>query len=255
MSTNTNNSESKTDSTKIPLPSSTGYETTPPAPAEEEKTDDFGYETETKEDSTDTKKTEETPPVKKEEDEKVKQPATGYGADDEVVDETKKEEPAKTEEIPAEEAEYEKQLKETIAALGDGYDQEKVAAFAKENKLTKAQVEAYVKFAKAEEAEIIKSQEKARIEKRKAWKQELFKDPAFGGEHFDLNVDRVEKVLDKYMPETKKMLTDTKSVLPPYVMKDLLKLSKALNPTTKLVGGEPPKVEEENGNYLDDLYS
>ena len=39
-------------------------------------------------------------------------------------------------------------------------------------------------------------------------------DPEFGGENFDKNVDRVEKVLEKYMPNMKKVLTERGSMLP-----------------------------------------
>jgi hypothetical protein len=43
--------------------------------------------------------------------------------------------------------------------------------------------------------------------------------------------------------------------LPPYIMRDFLSLAKALNPTTKLVTGEPSEVKKEEGNFLDDMYS
>jgi hypothetical protein len=247
------NSESKTDSTGIPLPP-TSNNSTPPV---EDKTDDFGYSTENEK---------VVPPVEdkkdapaKTDDKPVDKPVSGYGKDDNVTPpvEDKKDAPAQVDDKDlTDEQKHEKEITEAVNALGDSFDKEKIAKFAKDNKLSKAQVEAYANFAKEEEAEIIKSQEIKIQETRKAWKQELFKDPEFGGVNFDLNVDRVEKVLANYMPETKKMLTDKRSVLPPYVMKDLLKLSKALNPTTSFVGGDAPEAKKDDtDNYLDDLYS
>jgi hypothetical protein len=262
MKTSTNSTESKTDSTQSPDPkSSTGYvdpsKVAPPPAEPEDTTDDFGYEKEPEKKiapppatpAAPAPKTEEKPPV---EEKKL----SGYGKD---------EEPPKTEEKPpveekkpeemTDEEKAQKEIADSVAALGDGYDKEKIKKFAIENKFTKAQLDAYVKLTKEEEAQIVKQAEEAKRNQRKAWKEELLKDPDFGGENFDLNVDRVEKVLQNYMPNIKKVLTEKGSMLPPYIMKDFLSLAKVLNPTNKLDVGEPPAPKEEEGDYLSDLYS
>jgi hypothetical protein len=257
MKNSTNSTESKTDSTNQTT-TTTGYtEPKVETPAQEDSTDDFGYESEEKPKTMPVppgvKKTEEEPP--KTEEKPADKKLSVYGEEEP----SKTEEPPKTEEKPAEElAEEEKakkEITEVVKSLGDGFDVEKISKFALDNKFTKAQVEAYVKLTKAESQEIARKQEEAIKSQRKAWKEELAKDPEFGGENFDKNVDRVEKVLQNYMPNTKKVLTERGSMLPPYIMRDFLSLAKALNPTTKLVTGEPSEVKKEEGNFLDDMYS
>jgi hypothetical protein len=51
------------------------------------------------------------------------------------------------------------------------------------------------------------------------------------------------------------MLTEKKGMLPPYFMKDLLTVAKALKPTSKFEGGEPPAPASEGTSFLDDMYS
>lgn len=243
MKNSTNNTESKTDST-------------PNDQVETTTTDDFGYDI-----PADDKKTSDEPPapaaVEEPKEEKVEKLSTGYGDDDEEVVppvEDKKEEPKEGEEL-TDEQKAQKEIDEAVKALGDEFDKDKVKKFATEHKLSKAQVEAWVKQVNEDNKEAKRLQEEAVKAQRKTWKEELKKDPEFGGENFDKNVDRVEKVLKNNMPNTKKMLTERGSMLPPYIMKDLLSLSKALNPVTKFVGGEPSEPKKEEGNFLDDLYS
>jgi hypothetical protein len=147
-----------------------------------------------------------------------------------------------------------KEITDTINALDAGYDKVKVTKFVTENNLTKAQLDAYVAFNKAEDAAFVKQQSEAKIAQRAAWKADLQRDPDFGGEHFVKNVALVNKVLANNMPNLKKFLTDNKGVLPPYIMKDLLGLSKTLNPITKLIGGEPPAPPEESESIIDIMY-
>jgi hypothetical protein len=260
MSTSTNNTESKTDSTETKTTSSTGYESTPseddkkiPLP-EDSKTDDFGYSTEN-EDKPAPKKDDQ--PAPKEDDKPIENPATGYGKDQDQPAPKEDDKPAPKEDdkpLEGEEA-YKKEILEAVASLGEGYNKEKISKFAIENKLTKSQLEAYVNMTKAEEAELVKSQQEALKAQRSSWKEDLLKDSTFGGENFDKNVDRVEKLLQKNMPETKKMLTEKGGMLPPYIMRDLLGIAKALNPTTNFVAGGAPEPKEDKGNFLDDLYS
>jgi hypothetical protein len=261
MKTSTNNSGSKTDSTP-PDDKSTNNYVDPAAKADpvvDDKFDDLGYEKDPAAEPTDDKV---DPPAddktKKEDDKPIEKPATGYGADDDKVDPPKaddKKEDDKKDDEPKDDAEKaKKEYAEVVKDLGPGFDKEKVTQFAIENKFTKEQLQAYVKLVKDEDAAITKQAEQAKQNQRKAWKEELKNDPDFGGDNFVKNVDRVEKVLEKHMPNTKKILTDKGSMLPPYIMRDLLGLAKALNPTTNLVQGEPPAPTEDQGNYLDEMY-
>ena len=101
-------------------------------------------------------------------------------------------------------------------------------------------------FKKAADDKI--AQEKAfdnHIKKTRAdWYNELKADPGFGGDKFDHNVMQAEKVLEEFMPGTKKQLTERGSVLPPYVMRDLAKLADHLYSTERLTQGEPTVPEQ-----------
>lgn len=260
MNNSTNDTNSKTNSTTETTneKTNTGYvektdtvvETSPKIESTDDNLDDLGYE----------KIPSEKSPVEakpaEEEDPKVEKAATGY---DDKPEETKPVEESKpAEEKPpgelTEEEKYAKEIAEVSKNLSDNYDKEKINKFAIEHKLTKAQLEAYVKLTKEDEAANIKRQEQLVKQQRNTWKTELKNDPEFGGENFIKNVDRVEKVLEKYLPDTKKVLTERGSMLPPYIMRDFLRLSKVLNPTTKLVTGESKEVKKE-GNFLDEMYS
>lgn len=252
MKTNSTSTDSNTTSSTPtpPTTSNTGYTTTPPAETPKETVDDFGYEVP----PTDTPAPTETvtPPAPtetpKEDDKPVDEPATGYG-DKTPPAEAPKDEPK---DEPADDPT--KVIAETLKELGDGYDKEKIIKFAVENKLTKEQVEAYVKLTKEETASFNQKQAEALKVQRESWVNELKTDTTFGGEHFDKNVDKVEKLLAKYMPETKKVLTERKGMLPPSLMKDLLKIANALNPVTTFVQGDANEPQEEK-HFLDDLYS
>jgi hypothetical protein len=246
MKNSTNSTDSKTDSTGVTTEATTTEETS--------TTDDFGYAVETEEKKEEPAKKADEP----KKDETVEKTATGYGDDEEEVVDPAKVEPPKEEKKPEDMTDEEKAAKEisdAVKALGDDPSAEKIKKFAVENKMTKAQVEAYVKLVKDDQAEAVKAQQEFVKEQRKTWKKELKDDPDFGGEHFDLNVDRVEKILASQMPNTKKILTERGSMMPPYLMKDLLGLAKALNPKTDFVGGEPSEPKKEEKNFLDDLYS
>jgi hypothetical protein len=238
------------------MPTPSGYTTAPVVvapPVVESNVDDFGYE-----DATIPAPVVAapvvTPPVVEppKTDEKL---LTGYGKEEEVVTPPVVTPPVveKKLEDMTDEEKAAKEITDSVKALGNEFDKEKIAKFALDNKLTKAQLEAYVKVTKDERELTIKAQEAAVQIQRKAWKEELVKDPEFGGEHFDKNVDRVEKLLNN-MPNTKKILTERGTMLPPYIMKDFLALAKLLNPTTKMVTGEPSTPPADEGNFLDDMY-
>lgn len=248
MKTSTSSTELKTASTGYE--SSTTTTETPAAPAEVETHDDLGYEIE---ETPAVPVVPEKPVVPHVVDEKiVEKPLTGYG--EEEPEAPKEPGVPKTPEELTEEEKVKKDLTEVIKDLGEGYNKEKIAKFALDNKLTKEQVASYVKLVKEDDALAVQAAEEAKKAQRKQWKDELVKDPEFGGTNFDKNVQKVEKLLEK-MPSTKKVLTEKGGMLPPYIMKDFLGLAKLLNPTAPLVTGDPAAPKEDDGNFLDDLYS
>ena len=261
MTTSSNNTESKTND---PTPAKTttdpgsGYsdpnkveaDKVDPTPAGPEF-DNNGYEI-----TPDPEKKPEVDPEPAKDPEKKEDPSTGYSKDQ--VDPEPAKDPEKKPEVDpeADPKKDEDKLKEEInTALGDYADKELISEFAIKNNMTKEQVEAYVTLMKAEDSKFAEEKETQRVAQRSSWKKELMDDNSFGGDNFDINVDRVEKVLTNFMPNTKKVLTERGSMLPPYIMRDLLSVSKALNPNTKLVNGDPSKpVEKEDGNFLDNMY-
>ena len=244
--------------TETPEPTSTvddlGY--TQPVVEEPTSIEPVEDEKETKKDEPEVESTEDVPVEKK---------ATGYGDDEETKPEDKKPEDKKPDEEDKDEedktdeekaAELVKEnIKKHIEELPEGVNRDAVSKFAEENGLTDKQVEAYVKLEKAAQESLVTERENAKKEQRAAWKSELTSDPEFGGENFDKNVDRVEKVLDKYMANTKKVLTERGTMLPPYIMRDFLKLDEVLNPKAKLVDGDPPAPPKKEVSLLDELYS
>ncbi len=186
--------------------------------------------------------------------EKVETPATGYG-----------DEPPKVEE-DLEPVIEEKALEpDTIdKALGEGIPKDEVAKikeFAKANEMTEKQIKAYGELRRSElksaqEAydKAVKEDEKAQLKQRADWHNELKNDPVFGGEKFTKNVAKVEKVVQDFFPEFKKRLTESKGMMPPYLMRDLAKLADQVYKTEKLVTGDPPPAkvedkEEKNNPY------
>lgn len=122
--------------------------------------------------------------------------------------------------------------------------------FILETKLPKEQAQALIDFRKkefdrytAELAQIEKENKEKRAQQRASWDKELREDPVFGGANFALSVSQSEKVVSTLMPETKKVLTEGKVKLPPYVMRDLKNIYKYLYPADKLVQGDPVKVD------------
>lgn len=252
----------------MPTPPTSGYEKsgTPeptPAPSNEPELDENGYEKIPTPDSTPAPKEDPAPPADDNKDDKdeVKTNVTGYGDEppktddkkDTVEDKNETPEDEKTDEQKAAEA-LEKEIDESLGKLPEGFDKDVVKKFATDNKFTKEQVEAYVEFAKADIEAQNAANKQAIADQRKAWNEELKNDAEFGGDNFNKSIDTVEKFLDKHMPNMKKVLTERGSMLPPYIMKDFLKLSKVLNPTTNFEGGEPPAPQEEPVNFLDEMY-
>jgi hypothetical protein len=257
MKTQSTSTESKTDSQSATTTSESYSDPASQAaaetPSEETETDELGYET---------SEEEVKPPVQEQKKEEAKAPAeekgdgsSGYGNEEVPPTQEKKADETKTPEQISEEEKTKKEIEETLKDLGQGFDKNKIADFALKNKMTKEQVAAYAELVKTEEKELAAAREAAVKKQRAEWKQELQKDTTFGGDNFDANVARVEKFLEKNLPETKKMLTERRSMLPPYIMRDLLGLVKAMNPTNKFTGGEAPAPEENQDNSIEEFYA
>lgn len=148
-----------------------------------------------------------------------------------------------------------KAIETEVSSLGDQYNKKNITDFAVANKLLPEQVKAYVDQIKASEAESIKANEERITAQRQAWNNELIADKDFGGANFDTSTHEVEQLIQKYMPNVKKQLTDKKGMLPPSFMKDLLTIAKALKPAAPFEGGEAPAEVKDEDSYLDDMYS
>lgn len=110
-----------------------------------------------------------------------------------------------------------------------------VKDFATANKLSKEATDQYAKVIKDQstlindyKANEQKLVEAAREKQKADWYNGLKSDKDFGGDLFQTNLKRVDTILEKFMPETKNMLTSRKAMLPPEVMKDLHKLHQVL---------------------------
>jgi hypothetical protein len=213
--------------------------------------DDYGYGIE----AAPAEKKEEVAEKKAEEPKKeeVKDKVTGYEEEapkiaeavKEVAPEEKKEDPKKEEELKLDakglpEAEV---LKVKEFAKKHGVSKEAAQALLDEKKQEIKNVEEYVKSQKAE-AEALQQRT------RRGWHEELKSDPVFGGDKFAYNIMQAEKVIHDHMPNLKKKLAESKTMLPAYVMKDLAKLASRLYSTDKLTQGDPivdtkPKDEKE----------
>lgn len=220
----------------------------PPAavPPKEEEVDDFGYAKEPsppdeKKDppKEEKKEGEKAPVIPKLED--IKEPATGYDKEPEKL-----EDPPKKEDPPKESDEIDKMF--------DGIPKkevDRVRALIEKHKPSPELLKDYADNlkkdyvdAKANHDQSVKAAEREKQQIRATWHKELKEDTTFGGANFKTNVARGEKVLEEFMPHTRKALTDNKSMLPPYVMRDLATLADHLYPEQKLVQGDPPPKEE-----------
>ena len=204
--------------------------------------DEYGYEKVPDDKSSKDVKETKADDEEKTEDLELKEPVAGYGKEPVKEDVVEEPPPAKEEvklqfdidvkDLPVEDA---KVLKEFI----EGQKLPKEAAQALVD-LKKKEIDLY-----NQELKNIETERKTAIAKQRAsWDKELRTDPAFGGKEFEHNLSRTEKVLSTLMPETKKALTESKTMLPPYVMRDLLKVYKHMYGTEKLVQGEKKTVEK-----------
>lgn len=222
--------------------------------------DEFGYEKpiQEKKDGKESKESSEKSSEKSSQkddekellDQKV-EPASGY--EKEPPKDAGSKEPEKKEEIVAAPAakDDEFDIKDPGDLLPDEINA--IKDFVKKYKVSKEVASGLVEVKKAEIAKLqasIKDHKeksaKEMLKVRHGWYEELKADAEFGGEKFDFNVKRVDKVMQDFLPNLKKKLTDSKGMLPPYIMRDLAKLGSHLYSSENLVGGDPSKGEKES---------
>lgn len=248
---------------KEETPPATPPSNTPPPKEEGSNLDEFGYEKppETKppgEEGKDSSEKGKEADASKQKEATDKDSSSGYGKEppkeDEIVDPPATLPPAKDETLG-----FELDVKDLTKT-----EIEKITKFAKDHKLSKEAAQAFVEMKKIEAAtakaadEAMEKQIKVTVAKQKAdWHKELSQDPVFGGDKFDHNVKQVDKLMNDFMGNTKKVLTERKSMLPPYVMRDLSKLAEKLYESEKLIhgdgaasSGEKEKTAEKEFDHL-----
>jgi len=208
----------------------------PPPKEEGAETDDFGYGPQVPEEGAPPAPGDK--PAEKPVEEGEPEPVAGYHEEPKVEEEKPDEKPADPPPAPTE-----------IDKALEGLVPDEVAvlkAFAEKHKLTPEVVKDYadirrkeLKAAEDYAANAEKEQQKALLKQRADWHKELKEDKDFGGENFDKNRVKVDKLLNEFMPSTKKRLTETKGMLAPYLMRDLKALADKLHETGKLVVGNP----------------
>jgi len=251
---------SATDDGKGSEETATDKTDTPSDKESEDNLDEHGYEIPKEEvkDGEDDKGKKETADKKPEEksDKEVEDPATGYGEEPLKVTEKKPDEKTDDKAAADDKSEIVLDLKGFSEDQATGINE-----FVKNNKLSKEQSEAFVELRKKEiqdaEAFATKVDEDA-VENSKniraGWDKDLRNDADFGGDKFAYNIKQSEKVLAEFLPNTKKALTESKGMLPPYVMKDLATLAKELYGSKELTSGDPTgnnKTESEGDDELD----
>lgn len=103
-------------------------------------------------------------------------------------------------------------------------------------------------------------QVEAQVTKLKSdWFNELKNDKDFGGSNFDANTKMVNKFINDFMPNTKKMLTEKGGMLPPNTMRDFHSVAKKLYETEGFVQGDGSGASEtkptDKWKFLGDMYS
>jgi hypothetical protein len=235
---------------------------TPPAQAAGNTVDDYGYPIEAPAAKPEEKK-EATPPAAKPEEKKaddVKVKIPGYDdappATPPATPPAAKPEEKKADDPPATDLGYKIEVADLHA------DEIKIVEdLAKTHKLTKEQAVAVAEMRKLDiqaltkiEADAIETKKTQVAKLRSDWKNELVNDKSFGGTNFDTSMQQAGTVLDKFFPETKKMLDERKGMLPPSTMRDLQALHKTLFATEALVEGDKV-ADKKSGNSWDDFYN
>lgn len=223
---------------------------TPPVEGEGDNVDDLGYAKvpEKPEAGTPPKAGDKPAKAASEKPAKVENPVTGYEAEPPPVDEPAA--PPVDEPPKAPPTDLEKKLEGL-----NQWNANKVKAAIEKIGLEGEKLDQFIEIRKGEQKEANAfmqraAQEEARQDKLKkaAWHKELKEDPGFGGDKFLTNVTRGEKVLDEYLPELKKELTDAKQMLRPSVMRGLARLADQLWPDDQVVHGDPTPPDEKPGD-------
>lgn len=186
---------------------------------------------------------------------KVETPATGYAGEPPKVED----EPPPPKAPPAEPPALD-DFDKVLDGLGEA-DKLAFKGMATKTKLTPDQLKELAVMRKQEikaandfTDEQTKSRERQVMQQRATWHKELKEDKDFGGENFDKSVAKAEQVLEEFFPLTKKALTEHKTMLPPYYMRDLAKLAEHMfgNKETLVTGdpATPPKEKEESDDAL-----
>lgn len=241
---------------KVPPPPPTVTQPPPAAKAEapgsDDDLDDYGYEKVPSVEAAKEAAAAAAAPAKKEAAPEIKEPVAGYGAEPLKAEVPETPPPPAAAEIKLD---YEVDVKDLPKEEAD-----KMKKFALDQKLPKEAAQALLDLRKGEfdsyKAEMVKieSERKTAIAQQKAsWDKELREDPTFGGDQFVHNLARADKVLTTLMPDTKKVLTERKSMLPPYVMRDLVKVYNHMYGTDSLVQGDSPAptTEKKESSPLD----
>lgn len=161
-------------------------------------------------------------------------PASGYEAP--PPGESTGYKPAEGDKLPTEESTEPAKSEALFDESGLSKDQIiGIKNFVAANKLSKEATQEYVALAKGFKAqqEAYEKDRAAKIEQnaqkmKSDWFNELKQDKEFGGQNFDTSLKKVDVVLDRFFPNTKKDLTTKKGMLPPSIMRDLQSLHKAL---------------------------
>lgn len=203
---------------------------------------------------------EEKPDEKKAPDKKPEEvePGTGYSAEAPKVDDAPVVDPPKVDDKKPEPTEIDKKLE----GLTEGFAKI-VKAQANELGLEGEKLDKFIALKKAEQkaANDYQQNQQAEMkrqenERNRAWDKELREDPTFGGQNFDINRVRAEKVLDEYGGEFKKELTTNKVMVRPSVMRMLARIADDVWPDRREMNGDPPgagndKNEEKVASPLD----
>jgi len=95
-------------------------------------------------------------------------------------------------------------------------------------------------------------------ELKTSWFNELKNDKDFGGANFDANTKMVNKFINDFMPNTKKMLTEKGGMLPPNTTRDFHAVAKKLYETEGFVQGDGSAASEtkptDQWKFLSDMY-
>lgn len=134
-----------------------------------------------------------------------------------------------------------------------------VTDFATANKLTKEATEALAKIAKDQTKaadtirnEMIEKAKQAQEQQKVDWQKKIREDKVFS-ENLEANLKRVDTVLERQFPNVKKVLTETKGMVSPEFMKDLLNLHNVLyGSDSSFTPGE--STNSTQGNFLEELY-